>query len=68
MRFPAIVEKCVVINLSQRYGQKRMVRNGIDKKAAEMLEDVACCETETHANNSSEIAVFVVDGALLQQL
>lgn len=44
---------------------KRMARKGIDKKAAEMLEDVACCGTETHANNFSEITVFVVDGVLL---
>lgn len=43
---------------------KEMVHKGIDKKAAETVEDVACCRTETHANNFVRI-IFVVDGVLL---
>lgn len=38
---------------------------GMDEEATEMAEDVAWCRKETHANNFSEIIIFIVARVLL---
>lgn len=44
---------------------KAKVCKGIDERVTEMVEDVAWCRKETHANHFSEIIIFIVDGVLL---